>query len=305
MKKIIILLFVLALAQLGYSQKHTLELKLKSGETYTQSFNANSTINQNINGMEMSIKMDIGGKVSFNVLGMTDGIYDLKVTYDRMSMNMALPNGNMKFDSDSINENDVTSKVFGSIVNKPFSAKMTKSGKITEVSGVEDLFSDAFKSVGQIDEMQKKQILDQMMQSYGDKAFKGNIEMGTAIFPETKVSKGDSWTINTKLESQLTADIQTVYTLTDVGKDFYMISGKSEIKPSAEGNNVNLNGMDMQYEISGTMTSTLKIDMATGWTNDGDVRQELDIELKIPDNPQVPGGMTIPMQIDTQMKITK
>jgi len=229
----------------------------------------------------------------------------MEVTYNRMKMTMALPNGNMEFDSDKKDENDKMSKVLGGIVKKPFSVKMTKSGKITDVSGVESLFTGAFDSVGQVDEMQKKQILDQVMQSYGNKAFKGNMEMGTAIFPDTKVSKGDSWTINTKLESQLTADIETVYTLTEVGPDYYMLSGKSEIKQIETENTANLNGMDMKYNISGSMTSTLKIDKSTGWINTGDIRQELDIELKIADNPQVPGGMTIPMQMDTQMKITK
>jgi len=305
MKKIIILFFVLASANLGFSQKHTLELTLKTGDTFSQSYDADVAIVQSFNGQEMSIKMNIGGTSSFKVLGFTNDAYDMEVTYNRMKMTMALPNGNMEFDSDKNDENDKMSKVLGGIVNKPFSVKMTKSGKIIDVSGVEGLFSGAFDSVGQVDEMQKKQILDQVMQSYGNKAFKGNMEMGTAIFPDTKVSKGDSWTINTKLESQLTADIQTVYTLTEVGADYYMLLGKSEIKQIETENTANLNGMDMQYNISGSMTSTLKIDTTTGWINTGDIRQELDIELKIADNPQVPGGMTIPMQMDTQMKITK
>ncbi|MDZ7605027.1 MAG: DUF6263 family protein [Cyclobacteriaceae bacterium] len=92
---------------------------------------------------------------------------------------------------------------------------------------------------------------------------------------------------------------------TEVGSDYYLISGKSEIKQIENENATNMNGMDVQYDIAGTMTSTLKVDKATGWINDGDIRQELDIDLKIQDNPQVPGGMTIPMKMDSQIKITK
>jgi len=304
MKKIIILLFVFASAQLGFAQKHTLQLNLKTGDTFSQSYNADVAIVQSFNGQEMSIKMNISGTSSFKVLGYASSTYDMEVVYNRMKMSMAMPNMNMEYDSEKTDENDIMSKVLGGIVNKPFALKMTKTGKIAEVSGVENLFSGAFDNI-ELDEMQKKQILDQVMQSYGDKAFKGNLEMGTAIFPEGKVSKGDSWTINTRLESQMTADIVTVYTLTEVGSDYYLIAGKSEVKQIPSENTTNLNGMEMQYDISGTMTSTLKIDKATGWINDGDIRQELDIQLKIADNPQVPGGMTIPMQMDTQMKITK
>jgi hypothetical protein len=304
MKKIIILLFVFASAQLGFSQKQTIELNLKTGDTFTQNYNADIAIVQSFNGQEMSIKMNIGSKWSMKVLGYTNNVYDLEATYNHIKMTMALPNGNMEYDSDKNDENDIMSKVLGGMINKPFSFKMTKSGKITEVTGVENLYSGVFDSVGQVDELQKKQILDQIMQSFGDKAFKGNLEMSMAIFPETNVRKGDSWTINTKLESQMTADIQTVYTLTEVGADYYMLSGKSGIKQIESENTVNLNGMDLQYTIAGTMTSNLKIDKATGWIKDGDIRQELDIELKIADNPQVPGGMTIPMQVDSKTKIT-
>ncbi|MDZ7605026.1 MAG: DUF6263 family protein [Cyclobacteriaceae bacterium] len=209
MKKIIILLIVFAASHLGFSQKHTIELNLKTGDTFSQIYNADISMVQSFNGQEMTIKMNIGSTWSLKVLGFANNVYDLEASYNHMKMTMVLPNGNMEFDSDKNDEKDIMSKVLGGMMNKPFSVKMTKSGKIAEVTGVENLFSGAFDSVGQVDDMQKKQILDQVMQSYGDKAFKGNLEMSMAIFPESKVSKGDSWTINTKLESQMTADIQT------------------------------------------------------------------------------------------------
>ncbi len=305
MKKIIILLFVFASAHLGFSQKHTLELNLKTGETYSQSYKSNSTILQSIGGQNMEIKIEVQGKWGFQVLGIEKDLYTLEIKYQSLSMNMQMPQGTMEFSSEK-KDNDPASAVLGALVDKPFQVKMSKTGKISEIGGVEELFTSATSALGQMDDMQKKQILDQVVQAYGDKAFQANMETTTAIFPDAKVAKGDSWRLTTKLESNITADIETVYTLADVLNDVYVITGKSEIKAVNSDEYKQMGGMEMKQNLtSGSMTSTLKLDKTTGWIKEGETTQEMDMDLILKDSPQVPGGMSIPMQIDTQMKITQ
>jgi len=305
MKKIIILLFVFASAHLGYSQKYTLQLELVAGETYTQNSQSQSTILQSMQGQNMEIKMDVKGKISFKVLSVEKDLYTLEAKYQSMSMTMAMPQGSMDFSSDK-KDSDPASAVMGAMVDKPFQMKMSKTGKITEVTGVEELFASATMALGQLDEMQKKQILEQIVQSYGGNAFKANMEISTAIFPDQKVGKGDSWKVNTKLESgAMNADVETTFSLTDVIDGTYVISGKSIMKPINSDTCTQMAGMEMKYNMTaGSMTSTLKLDKTTGWVKEGDSTQEMDIDLVLKDSPQVPGGMTIPMQIDTKMKIT-
>ena len=305
MKKIVILLFVFASAHLGFGQKYTIELNLKTGEIYSQSNKSNSTILQNIGGQNMEIKIEVQGKWGFQVLGIEKDIYTLEVKYQSLSMNMQMPQGSMEFSSEK-KDIDPASAVLGALVEKPFKVKMSKTGKITEISGIEELFTNATSALGQMDDMQKKQILDQVVQSYGNKAFQANMETTTAIFPEEKVAKGDSWKLTTKLESNITADIETVYTLEDVVADAYVITGKSELKAVNSDEFKQMGGMEMKQNLtSGSMTSTLKLDKTTGWIKEGETTQEMDMDLILKDSPQVPGGMTIPMQIDTKMTISQ
>ncbi len=305
MKKIIILLFVFASAHLGFSQKYTLELNLKTGETYSQNYKSNSTILQNMGGQNIEIKIEVQGKWGFQVLGIEKDLYTLGVKYQSLSMNMQMPQGTMEFSSEK-KDNDPASAVLGALIDKPFQVKMSKTGKISEISGVEDLFTNATSALGQMDDMQKKRILDQVMQSYGEKAFRTNMEISTAIFPDTKVAKGDTWKLTTKLVSNITADIETVYTLEDVIADSYVITGKSEIKAVNSDEFKQMGGMEMKQNLtSGSMTSTLTLDKTTGWIKEGEATQEMDMDLILKDSSQVPGGMTIPMQIDTKMTISQ
>ncbi len=303
MKKIIILLLVIASAHLVYSQKYTLQLELKSGETYNQSYQSSSIILQSIAGQNMEIKMDVKGKLSYKVLATDKDLYTLEVKYLSLSMNMVMPQGSMEFSSDK-KDGDPASAVLGALIDKPFQIKMSNTGKVSEVSGIDELFTSATSSLGEMDDMQKKQILSQVMEAYGGKAFKANMEISSAIFPEGKVAKGDTWKVNTKLESTMTADIESVYTLTDVADGTYVIAGKSAMKPIKTDTYNQMGGMEIKYNMtSGSMTSTLTLDKTTCWVKDGVSSQEVDIDLMIKDNPQVPGGMTIPMQVDTKMTI--
>lgn len=306
MKKIIILLFVFASAHMGFSQKFLLQLELKAGETYTQSYQSQSTIVQSMQGQNMEIKIDVKGKMSFKVLSIEKDIYTIEARYQSLSMNMAMPQGSMDFSSDK-KDADPASAVMRALVDKPFQMKMSKTGKINEVTGVEELFNSATTALGQLDEMQKKQILDQIVQSYGGNAFKANMEISTAIFPDQKVGKGDTWKVNTKLESgAMNADLETTFTLTDVVDGTYVISGKSVMNPINSDTYTQMGGMEMKYKMTaGNMTSNLKLDKSSGWIKEGESTQEMDIDLILKDSPQVPGGMTIPMQVDTKMQITQ
>jgi hypothetical protein len=62
--------------------------------------------------------------------------------------------------------------------------------------------------------------------------------------------------------------------------------------------------MDVKYDLTGTMTSEIKISKETGWTINSSINQDISGNVEFKDNPQMPGGMTVPMSINTTMKMT-
>lgn len=297
MKYLFNLFLLLMVSVACQGQKLKLALHLTKGNTYNMVTTTSSAVKQTINGQLNNIELTITGNTSFKVLNADDSLYYMEVNYKNLGMKMQLPTGPVNFDSQKKDPSDIMSSILSGLVNKPFTATFTKSGKVRSVENVEKIISSVLDGFTQVQGPQKEQIKNQFIQSFGEKAIKGNIEMSTAIFPEVPVSKNEKWTINTTLESAMTAKISTVYQLTDVTPTSYAIHGDATIATNANDNYKEVNGMPMKYNMSGTMTADIKADKATGWISESKTKQTISGTVEIKDNPKVPGGITFPMSV--------
>ena len=57
--------------------------------------------------------------------------------------------------------------------------------------------------------------------------------------------------------------------------------------------------------MTGTMTSEIKINRKTGWVIESKTSQTIQGTAQIKDNPQMPGGMSIPMTMNNEMTVTE
>jgi hypothetical protein len=304
MRKFQVLLVVFFVAFSLQAQKTKISLNLEKGKIYSQGMEANIIIEQDVQGQKFNIDMTTKGVMSYLVKEKNASDYDLEVRYKSMTMNMNLPQGNMEFSSEIDDVKDVMSTVLRELIDKPFEVKMSMEGKITEVKNIESLFDSVIDQFPEIPEEQKEQLKSQMKNAYGAKAFKGNIEMVSAIFPDKPVRIGEIWHVTTNLESGFAAVVDTDYKLLEINSDYYLIQGDSKIKTKDKDVYVQNNGMDVRYDLSGTLLSKIKVDKITGWIISADVDQKLDGNTYVKANAQIPDGMTIPMTIRNKMKIT-
>jgi hypothetical protein len=304
MKTIISLLLVFTLASSCQAQKQKLELNLIVGEIYSQNMTSKMTVNQNISGQQMNIGATIIGKTTYKVIGLEDTIYTIDVKYENLTMKMTLPNGEAEFSSEKSADTDIFSTLLGMMKTKIFTIKMSRSGRIYEVKNIESLFSGIFDKFPQLTEIQKQQIQGQLMQAYGEKAFKGNLEMVTAIFSNSPVAKGDKWVIKTQLESGMSAEMETTYELMDINDSRGIIIGNATIRTADKDAYIQSNGMPLKYDLQGTMIDNITIDLKTGWIIDAKLSQSIKGTAEVKDNPKMPGGMIIPMTINNEMIMT-
>jgi hypothetical protein len=285
------------------SQSTDLSLRLEKGEEYKQITNSKATIIQEVNGQKMNMVMTITGTMTFLVKDVNANGYIMDTKFESLSMSMQMPQGTMNFSSEKNDPNDIFSTILGAMKDKTFEVKMSKTGKINEVKNVEALWETAINQFEQLPEMQKEQIKAQIMKAYGADALKGNIEMVTAIYPDKPVKKGDKWTINTKLESGMSAKMTTDYEYTDLTSDYALIKGNSNIETADKDAYIESNGMPMKYDLTGSMKSEIKVDKNTGWIIEAKINQEIKGDAYIKENPQVPNGMKIPMTMINEMVI--
>lgn len=283
-------------------KKADLGLNLKTGETYSQIYTSNTTITQTIDGMEQVIKMEVTGGMDFQVNKNLGESYSISASYSSLIMKMNSPMGEMVSSSKSDGD-DIFSTLMKTIIGKEFTIEMSRDGTISKIENLDNIFEGMFQSFPQLTEPQKQQILAQLRQAYGEKAFKGNIEMITAIFPKKKVKVGENWENSVKLESGMSGFMNNTFTLIDVNSDAIFIEGNSQISTENKDAYVEVNGMPTRYNLTGKMKSSYKLDPESNWIVEGKIEQEISGDVQIKDNPNLPGGITIPMVIKNDMTI--
>ena len=301
MKRLLILIVTIVFIPTVFAQKKKLGFNLVVGKTYYQIMQSSSNIEQDIKGQKVSINLTISGQIAFNVTNLYDTIYDVSVSYHQLAMSMKLPNGDVSFNSDNKDGNDSFSKLLNAIIDKPFFVKMTTLGRIVEVKNIDSVFEKALDKFPKLSEAQKQQMMGQLMQAFGEKSFKGNFEMITAIYSNNPVEKGDTWIKKTNLETGMAATLIITFELKDNLENYNLIIGNGNIETLNKDAYTQANGMPTKYNLTGTLNSILKVDNKTGWIIEGKVNELISGTVEIKDNPNLPGGMSIPMSISAEI----
>lgn len=110
--------------------------------------------------------------------------------------------------------------------------------------------------------------------------------------------------VDTKLESGMSMNLSTTYSLVDQTDDYYLISGQSILESTDKDSFQDSNGISMRFDMSGTMTSNIKIDKNSGWIQEATVNQDLKGDAHVKESPELPDGLTIPMTLSNELNYT-
>jgi hypothetical protein len=289
---------------LGFSpvKKVDLSLNLNVGDVYHHNYKMNTDIKQDINGQEMNINLDINSDMSYEVLQKSNSSYEMKVMYKSIAMNMKSPMGSMQFDSKNPGSENVFTKLLNQMIDFELIATINFDGTIADIKNVDAMYKSMFDQFPELPEAQRAQLESQLRQTFGKEALAGNMEMVTAIFPGKKIGEGDTWENKTELKGGMEGTVNNKYTLKELDGSIAIVERESTIESDATEKMVN--GMPAIYNLKGTMNSTLKVDVNTGWIQEGNISQSMGGMVEIKDNPQVPGGLTFPMEMISKTEIT-
>ncbi|WP_421917959.1 DUF6263 family protein [Marinifilum sp.] len=304
MKKLLTIALILTVTFCVQAKKYKLALHLEKGKEYTQKTTANMTIKQDINGMSVEIKMMIKGDILYTVKSNDNSQYTMDVVYENMMMDMDTPQGKTSFSSNNVKEGDIMSTMLSRITNKPFVLKMSNTGKVISVNGLEKIFEGMFEGFD-FNTQQKEQIVAQLRQSYGKKAFKGSFEQITNIYPEEMVKIGSQWMTETNIEAGMSVKLRTNFELKEASDNYYLIHGVGDMASDPDAAFMKQNNMDMKIELNGQLISDIKIDKTSGWIIEATISQDLSGTTHIKGNAQMPDGMKIPMSLKSKSIITK
>jgi hypothetical protein len=306
MKRILTILFIALLCNTCYSQ-NKIELNLTKGKVYHQKMSVVMAVKQVVNNMDVNINMTINGSTAFTVTDYKTGVYDIDVAYTALSLKTDMPGGqSVSFDSEKADEKDMVSTSLGLMKNKPFHMKMNRQGKVLELTNVSHLYNLIFEKFSHLAPEEKQKLQGQIEQSFGEKAFRNNMENMMSFYPQKPVDKGSTWTMKNKVFSaNVEMQMENNYKLDDVTANQYLISGTSKMSsPNTDTYYVEVNGMATKAAITGNVTANMKIDKKTGWIDESVSNMSLKGVVSIKGNDKLPEGMTIPMEISGKATIS-
>jgi len=285
------------------AQKRPL-LHLARGQTYYLESTAASTSQQSFGSRENKVNTTISFRIAFTVTGIADTIYGIVARYQSLAMKIRLADTTLNMSSAIGIKPDTPSVIMSEIVNKPFVITMTQSGKVQSVKNLDELIAGAVDGFSAIDSVKKSKVTTQFVQAFGAASVKCVLEMGIAVLPEKPIAKQDKWALNSVISSPASAQVHVSYQLSDLTPDMYFIRGEGTITSEKDMKPVDMNGMPARYDLNGSVQSEIKIDQKTGWINEVKLKQLIEENIEILDNPKVPGGMTVPMMFTIGMTVT-
>ncbi|MEN9698896.1 MAG: hypothetical protein RLZZ301_94 [Bacteroidota bacterium] len=264
--KLFFQLFLFSLCALpAWAQRYRVELNLEKGAAYILNTDSKVSTTLNVENKEINTVIGVKGVLSFEVLELMDSVFLLEAHYDMLETNIKMLDKTIQYSSESEDEDDVVSQLYAALIVTPFQLKLSKTGKVLEVRDLDAILSNTLEQFD-FDSETKEALHKQLSQSFNENAVIGNIELVTAIFPKTMVAVGDKWPIQSNITSPFPLTINTLYELKEVSPKEFVIQGTAKIRTFDSDARMEMNGVFLSYDLTGTISSEIRIERKSGWT---------------------------------------
>jgi hypothetical protein len=228
------------------------------------------------------------------------GHYHMSVQYSELLISMLAPR--MDIDISSASGKDrLLSQMVDMMEQEAFSMVMTPQGELTELNGLEELFS-SLSALEVEDTTEQEVILNTLVEAYGPNAFRSLCHVFLWIYPVIQPMR--NWTndiiyyLNTKPVKMMNR-----YYLSRTSSDAVVIQGLGMLNAMKEYHETTDLG-EVKSAVSGTQTYDFQMDPETGWVKKCVSRQRVMIETTILNSKILPSGLKIPSYTETAFEVS-
>lgn len=295
---------IIILPSCNSGKEYLIEYNLKEGETYKYKTTVDSEIIQSFQGQSMETASLMEMDMTYNVVNIQNDLYTLDLKIDRIK-STSLANGMpMVIDSnttDTIVSDENLGPIFKAITNPIYTITMDKRGKMEAFSGLDEAFENMFKYFPDTIDNETQEIFStELRAQFEDNFSMFGFEQLANYYPEKPVKIGESWkTLYSSSLNQVDITIDIVNTLKKVENNIATIVSEGRVYTPEEGISLYTMGMELIMKMNGTQTSTINIDLNTGFLTNMETTQDMEGETSI-----MGTGMTIPQTFKTVLKMS-
>lgn len=297
--KLFLVLSIVAIAFAGCGEKNIIKLNLTEGDSMTMKTFIDQDIKQTIMGNEQQVRTNITAIVTYHVNQVTGDTIHMDLQYDRLILDMAMPQMEMSFDSKKKEEGNIMYDVMSQIIGKKINIVLLSNGDIVSISNFEDILNDIIDNMETTGGPGKEQLKKQFNQSFGDQSVVSNFKMMLSYIPKKAVSVGDQWETETETNFMVKGTYDTEWILKEYNSDNALMAGTTLIQSEKSELSMGNPDMPMQIELQGEQKTMVNINPQSGWIKNGasDITMTGTLYLSSAQT----GDMEVPM--DIQMKI--
>lgn len=302
---------VLAMSILSGCQ-NTLDItfNVKKGDKYRVVVTNVQKITEEINGQKVNIDQTSKTSFLYNVTEVaSDGTATINIKFDAFNIKTANGGQTYEFDSSKAkDEKDEQGSAYMALLGQSFTAKVSKDGKVQEITGVDKLFKNVIDTLQIPDQKAKDTLVETLKQSFGDEALKQSLGSMTEMYPKNKKIKvGDSWEDKQTISVGYPMTINSKWTLKADEGGILTLDADSSIDANNSSEPMDLMGFKVKYTLKGTQNETMKLTKSNGFIQSGEVNQNISGTMTFESNELLPDEMAVPMTMEDKVtyEVTK
>ncbi len=255
MKKVLSFLVLTACCSIIFGQT-SLQYTLSEGDNFVIKQTAQQIITQELDGAVHEITNNLDGMMQFVVVAENADNYQIEVTFTDLNLNMSssIQGELLNVNAREVNEEDVQSKIFNSLLNEPIYMVLARNGDILEVTGGDSLVTKMANSSGLQDEFSLNMMKKSLEKEFGSEALSNSYKQMTFIYPDKKVAVGEGW--ENEYFGKLSA--KNLWTLDELTTNAASISGKAMVE-------MDIAEPATTMKLAGEQTTTILTNLTSGF----------------------------------------
>ena len=296
---------VLSVASQADAKKVKLQYQLKTGDRFTYELNLLQETSQEVMGQSQTSTLNSSHTYEFKVIEVTPtGDCVLNVDLASISMSAASAAGDMKYNS--VTDTVVPDFAKGTAValHELYTFTLSPLGKITDLKIPDGIVEKVNKVMEKLGGAQMQIASASAGAAVSAEGFRKTLDGLIISFPDGGAETKKPWEVESKTSQMVSFKVLAKYELMNSSKESNEIKLTAQISQDPNSPPMEMQGMNLTFELLGAKDGTLLLDPATGLLNSSQSVTSISGTIAV-DSPQLPSPMSIPMTIRSTEKIVK